>query len=321
MTDYEIKASALSTIMIESYEAIDQVDAVKPFLDLDRSRYRYYMLENAWELAYLDRKTSRMLRSNQEENRTSWSFYDGSMFLCESPEAEKENYEVMWRLGDWTQLSNVKGNNITGEFERNHCLALKYWNSDDKYQALSFVDQCRQNVLSAFKGNSLDCAKNIYKFIVRFTQLQQVEDVCKKSSKLTKVFEKWRSRDLLQVNSFERNEQILSQRIAILRSANLRKVSDQSVGQELNETVLGLIKQAREEKAFNVGIYNLKLLETFELDVETKAKMILEDGHLNAITGHSELAKHLFSKLVNEDTYKDTFSKISALRYNLFKLL
>lgn len=226
------------------------------------------------------------------------------------------NYESIWRLGDWDQLRSIGMANakcvLSDEFQRNHCLALNSLHIGDEWRAKLFLHSARDLVISRLAQSSLDCTKGVYESMTALKQIRQLEDVLTETKDWKAILAKWLRFDGPQTNSFEQQEQILVQRISILQSKSGRSASH--VQKQMFGTVLELIKLAKEERNFKAAITNLKNLESLELDTETKSRMILEDGHLQFIAGHSKLANHLYLRLINETEFQETFSKISALR-------
>lgn len=304
----------LRSIIIPSYEALEVYDAVKPFLDLNVSRCKYYMLENAWELAYLE-STSTMAANRMQRpevmNQTS------RLSCHQFTESKSIKYDTIWRMSDWGQLNRIaledKPDCITNSFPRMHCLALKNLQMSDTIEAKRWLKLGRQNVISSIAGSSLDCTKPIYECLTALKQIQQIEDVLNAPTNWKEILEKWMRYDELPANSFEQQEQILVQRISILQSKGGQKSCPSIVDKQTRLTVLDLIRLGKEDRNFKVAVTNLKNLENMELNTEIKSRMILEDGHLQFIAGHSKLANHLYSKLINEEEYQGTFSKISAL--------
>lgn len=313
--DQDLPLDDLRGIMIPSYEALEVHDAVKPFLDLNHSRHKYYMLENAWEFAYLETTAGiaakRITRLDTSHNQTG-------RFSCAQFTELSTNYETIWRLGDWDQLKSIamSGNqNTDNGHQKSHCLALKSLHLDgsDEMQSKVFLQMTRERVINNIAQSSLDCTKGVYESMTALKQIQQLEDVLAETRDWKATLDKWLRFDTLQANSFEQQEQILVQRISILQSRSGQRGVPSVVEKQMRKTVLELIRLAKDDRNFRAAVTNLKTLENMELDTEIKSRMILEDGHLQFIAGHSKLANHLYLKLINEEEFQETSSRISAL--------
>lgn len=316
-SENDLPLPELRSIMIPSYEALEVHDAVKPFLDLNQSRHKYYILEIAWEFAYLEATAAISgKRIDRQESLNETGRFLGSQFAEATP-----NYEAIWRMSDWDQLKCLtldEGKNrlpgaVSDMFQKNHCLALKSIHCGERMQSRRFLQVARDLVCNNIAKSSLDCTKGAYASLTALRQIQQIHDVLDETRDWKTILEKWLRYDKLQPDSFEQQEQILVQRISIMQSRSGQKGTPSAVDGNLRETVLKLIRLAKEDRNFRAAVTNLKNLENMELDTEIRARMILEDGHLQFIAGHSKLATHLYLKLINEEQFQQTSSKITAL--------
>lgn len=311
-SESELSLTDLRPIMISSYEFMEVPDAVKPFLDLNQSRQKYYLLENAWEFAYLEAtagSSTASKRNNRNESLNQSRRFSSSQFT-----ESQVNYESIWRLGDWDQLKSIsleKLNVNDGQdaFQRRQCLALKSLNSGSEWKCKLFLNSARDRVIHSIAQSSLASTKDVYDSLTALKQIRQIEDILGETRDWKAILAKWLRFDALQANSFEQQEQILVQRIVVLQSRGSQRTVAHT-----RAAVLELIRLAKEDRNYRAAITNLKTLEHMELDVETKSRMILEDGHLQFVAGHCKLANHLYLRLIHEEEFQNTFSKISALR-------
>lgn len=311
-SESELPLTGLRPIMISSYEVLEVPDAVKPFLDLNQSRHKYYLLENAWEFAYLEATAGSSSMSKRHTRNDSMN--QSRRFSCSQFTESQVNYESIWRLGDWEQLKSISLEKLTvsnglDDFQRRQCLALKSLNSGSEWKSKLSVHSARNCVINSIAQSSLACTKEVYDSLTALKQIRQIEDVLGETRDWKVIIAKWLRFDALQANSFEQQEQILVQRIAVLQSRNSQRTVAHT-----RAAVLELIRLAKEDRNYRAAITNLKSLEHMELDVETKSRMILEDGHLQFVAGHCKLANHLYLRLIHEEEFQNTFSKISALR-------
>lgn len=303
----QLPLDGLRTIMIPSYESLEVFDAVKPFLDLNKSRHKYYTMENAWEFAYLEAATG--VSDRMMVKRTDTTIDSNTIPV---------NYESIWRMSDWGQLQVIaldakSRSQVDGDHQKSHCLALKSLALNEGQQAKHYLNIARSQVIDNLARTSLDCIKGVYGSLAVLRQIQQIEDVLEETRSWKDVLAKWLRFDELQANSFEQQEQILVQRITILQSRRGQKNVPSLVDKQMRLTILELVRLAKEERNFKAAVVNLKRLERLELEPDIRSQMILEDGHLQFIAGHSKLANHLYMQLINDDAFRMTFSRISAL--------
>lgn len=306
-SENDLPLGELRAIIIPSYEALEVPDAVKPFLDLNNSRHKYYTLENAWEFAYLE--TTAGLNARKINRRESTN---QSIRFAQSTETSAD-YEVIWRMGDWDQLRSIAIEGGAVDYQKSHCLALKNLHCGREFQSKLFLRMARDQVMDTISRSSLDCTKGAYQSLTALKQIQQLEDVLQETRNWRMIVDKWLRFDALQTNSFDQQEQILVQRIAILQSKSGQRAVPSLVERQMRGTILDLIRLAKDDRNFRAAVTNLKRLDGMELETEIKSRMVLEDGHLQFIAGHSKLANHLYLRLINEEEFRDTFSRISAL--------
>lgn len=113
---------------------------------------------------------------------------------------------------------------------------------------------------------------------------------------------------------FSYREPILAQRIIMVQSAGVRaKRKIESVrefGASLQQMILNLIIECREEGSFNLGERYSAKLHKMKLSREMKAETLIEDAQLSWTRGDGEMAKHIIAAVISENKPTSVFSVV-----------
>lgn len=119
------------------------------------------------------------------------------------------------------------------------------------------------------------------------------------------VINKWKNQDQIASCGFKYREPILAQRITLLESAGVRaKRKFESVGNFSNgiqEMILNLVAECREEGFLNLGQRYSAMLHKNNLNREMKARAFIEDAQLNWKRGECEMAKLLIENVIKQE--------------------
>lgn len=129
------------------------------------------------------------------------------------------------------------------------------------------------------------------------------------------IMNKWNYQDQVSLCGFSYREPILAQRVIIVQSAGVRaKRKIENVckfGAGLQQMILNLIAECREEGYFNLGERYSATLHKLQLSREMKADTLIEDAQLSWARGEGEMAKRLIDAVISET--KPTFTHAKAL--------
>lgn len=114
---------------------------------------------------------------------------------------------------------------------------------------------------------------------------------------------------------FSYREPILAQRVIMVQSAGIRATRKiENVGKfgtSLQQMILSLIVECREEGSFNLGERYSAALHKMQLSRELKEEALIEDAKLCWTRGEGEMAKHMIAAVINEK--QPTFTHAKAL--------
>lgn len=126
---------------------------------------------------------------NEEKNQEIYRqilLDSGLCNLAKLVPSETPQYECFWRMADWSILiekdfeSDIhsKTSDFQREFEKSHYTALKCLNNRDELGTQTSILKARKTIVQLLNRSSLECTKNLYKFMCMSQQLQQIEDFC-----------------------------------------------------------------------------------------------------------------------------------------------
>lgn len=127
------------------------------------------------------------------------------------------------------------------------------------------------------------------------------------------IINKWKYQDQIATCGFNYREPVLAQRVVMFQSAGVRarrKIENVCKFTEgIQQMILNLVTECREEGFSNLGNRYSCALQKMTLSREMKAKALIEDAQLNWNCGETEMAKHLISAVIDENTPSFTHSK------------
>lgn len=127
------------------------------------------------------------------------------------------------------------------------------------------------------------------------------------------IINKWNHQDQVSLCGFSYREPILAQRVIMVQSAGIRamrKIENVSkFGVSLQQMILNLIAECREEGYFNLGerysatLHKMELSQESSMKVshEMKAETLIEDAQLSWTRGEGEMAKHMIAAVISEN--------------------
>lgn len=119
------------------------------------------------------------------------------------------------------------------------------------------------------------------------------------------IINKWNDQDQVSLCGFSYREPILAQRVIMVQSAGIRamrKIANVcKFGVSLQQMILNLITECREEGYFNLGERYSATLHKMELSHEMRAETLIEDAQLSWTRGEGEMAKHMIAAVINEN--------------------
>lgn len=129
------------------------------------------------------------------------------------------------------------------------------------------------------------------------------------------IINKWNYQDQVSLCGFNYREPILAQRVIMVQSAGVRAARKiENVGKfgaSLQQMILNLITECREEGFFNLGHRYSATLHKMQLSGEMKAHALIEDAQLSWSRGEGDMAKHMITAVIAEN--KPTFTHAKAL--------
>lgn len=127
------------------------------------------------------------------------------------------------------------------------------------------------------------------------------------------IINKWKYQDQIATCGFNYREPVLAQRVTMFQSAGVRarrKIENVCKFTEgIQQMILNLVTECREEGFTNLGNRYSCALQKMTLSREMRAKALIEDAQLNWNGGETEMAKHLISAVIDENTPSFTHSK------------
>lgn len=316
----------LMSIMKAAHLAVGIEDAAKAFLDPISSRSEYYQLErrHGQSLLYYDVANS----SNNPFERSAYvgALKTSCLYGLANMVAGRDNvdFECAWRLADWNvalddQMDQSKRNVDWHQvFEKQHYKALKCLELKDETATDSAVFEARKAVAEMLKVVSMESTQNIYPYLSKLRQLQQIEDFMNVQfyrviDGETELLQKWDHHDKLPYTDFSFMEAILSQRVAILNTARVRAMR-KWVPDALHQALFHLIHEARISGHSNVASANICAMSQQTLTENVKALVMLEDAQLNWANGDKFLSKRLVNEIVAGGKCKDLMVNAAAYR-------
>ncbi|XP_055549557.1 serine/threonine-protein kinase ATM [Wyeomyia smithii] len=319
----------LMSIMKTAYMAIGIDDAAKAFLDPIASRNEYYQLERRYSQSLLYYDVTSASSSGAHMTAYSKALKRSGLYgLARSALVDKDqvDYDCAWRLADWNVVLEdvTKANNerIDWEmiFNKQHYKALKCLHLKDAVATEAAVFEARNSVAEMLKVASMESTKNMYPFLCKLRQLQQIEDFMdvqfvRKNDGEQELFTKWEQQDQLPYSDFSFMEIILTQRSTILQTARIRALR-KWVPDALNYTLFQLIYEARVSGHYDVATSGICAMNQRSLSNDAKALLLLEDAQLNWAIGDKLLSRKLVNEIVAGGKCKDLM--VNAAAYRLY---
>ncbi|XP_062545587.1 serine/threonine-protein kinase ATM [Armigeres subalbatus] len=317
----------LMDIMKLAHLSVGIEDAAKAFLDPISSRSEYYQLERRFNqsLLYYD-----VISSSKDQSERS-AYVQALKTSCfhglAKTVANIDNtidYECAWRLADWNVAIDDKANQLEQNmdwqhiFQKQHYKALKCLELKDEIATDSAVLEARKAVAEMLKVVSMESTQNIYPYLSKLRQLQQIEDFMniqfyRVIDGETELLQKWNLQDNLSYSGFSFMEAILAQRVIVLKTARVRAMR-KWVPDALNQALFHLIHEARISGHFDVAAANICAMSQQTLSENVKALLMLEDAQLNWANGDKFLSKKLVNDIVAAGKCKDLMVNAAAYR-------
>ncbi|XP_055591909.1 serine/threonine-protein kinase ATM isoform X2 [Uranotaenia lowii] len=324
--DIDLTANAhFMTIMKTAHLSIGVEDAAKAFLDPIVSRSEYYQLERKFSQSLLYYDVAIGGKSTSERMAYAEALKSSHLYRLASITVEslKTDYECAWRMADWNvalDCDNQPDKTFDWHrvFDKQHYKALKCLELKDENAAESAVLECRKAISQVLQITSMESSQNIYPLLCKLRQLQQIEDFMNVQFYRVidgeqELLNKWTLHDKLPYGEFCFMETILSQRIAILKTARVRALR-KWVPDALNQAVFQLIHEARIGNHFDVATANIRVMLQQSLTDNVKALVMLEDAQLNWAIGDKYLSKKLVNEVVAGRKCKDLMINAAAYR-------
>ncbi|XP_058447128.1 serine/threonine-protein kinase ATM [Malaya genurostris] len=318
--------SKLMTIMKKAHLAIGIDEAAKAFLDPIANRNEYHLLERKYNqnlLCYdVASSTDKAFHRSAYTEALKRSCLYG---LASIVSTEKEvDYECAWRLADWNvPLEDTLGKS-KGEIDwqhmlnRQHYKALKCLELKDELATESSLLEGRKAISEMLKTANMESTKNIYPYLCKLRQLQQIEDFMsvqflRNIGGHEKLLEKWDQQDKLPYSDFAFMEAILTQRIVMLKTARIRALRSW-VPDALNQARFKLIYEARVSAHYDVATANICSMNQQTLSEDVRSLVMLEDAQLNWSTGDKYLSTRLVNEIVVGEKCKNLVINAAAYR-------
>lgn len=170
------------------------------------------------------------------------------------------------------------------------------------------------------KRASLQCTKNLYKFLNMSQRMQQIEDYYPIQFRLSQqgveldAFNKWKSQDQIPYSDFQNIESVLAQRNSIFHTAGVVHAR-KFIPEAIQVNTLFIIKEAIKSAQHNVAIRNIATMKSHKnLIPDLEAQLLIEDSRVSWQLNDTNLAKQLLQKVINEPQFKDLLIKSQAFR-------
>lgn len=127
------------------------------------------------------------------------------------------------------------------------------------------------------------------------------------------IINKWNQVSLC---GFSYREPILAQRVIMVQSAGIRamrKIGNVcKFGTSIQQMILNLMTECREEGYFNLGERYSATLHKMQLSHIMKAEALIEDAQLSWARGEGEMAKHMIDAVIKENKPTLVFRKCNV---------
>ena len=170
------------------------------------------------------------------------------------------------------------------------------------------------------KRASLQCTKNLYKFLNMSQRIQQIEDYYqiqfRKDMQDVKLdaLKKWKSQDRIPYSDFQHVESILAQRNSIFSTARLTHAR-KFIPEAKQSNTLFIIKEAISSGQNNVAISNIAIMRSQEkLIPDLEAELLIEYSRMSWNLKDTNLAKQLLLQIIHDKELKDSLIKSKAYR-------
>ncbi|XP_058819589.1 serine/threonine-protein kinase ATM [Topomyia yanbarensis] len=319
--------SQLMAIMKTAHLSIGIDEATKAFLDPISARNEYYQLERKYNqnLLYYDV----VCASGNTVDRLAYTealkrscLYELASKITTETEVD---YECAWRLADWNMPLDDVLDRSKSEVDWQHTLskqhykALKSLELKDEVATESAVFEGRRAIGEMLKIASMESTKNIYPYLCKLRQLQQIEDFMsiqflRNIDGHQELLQKWDLQDKLPYSDFSFMENILTQRIVMLKTARIRALR-KWVPDALNQARFQLIHEARITGNYNVATANICAMGQQTMSEDVRSLVMLEDAQLNWAIGDKFLSRRLVNEIVAGGKCKDLMVNAAAYRF------
>lgn len=242
---------------------------------------------------------------------------------------KSNQYECLWRMSNWDIVIDADSESKDpkaivdphGEFEKFHYASLKCLKSGDELGVKTAIFKARKSVLQLLQQESLECTKNLYKFLGMSHLLQQVEDFGilrfgRVANSHEELLRKWNSQNEFP-SEYKLIEPILNQRNIIFGTADIRAGKRRWVPEALQSNMLLIVKEAIKDGNENDAIKMMvKMRASSELTKLNEAELLIHEAKLN-VKSNTKLAKHCLNRVI-EDNKFDKELIIKSIAYRLY---
>ena len=328
-----INHKTLQEIMYDSFTAIGIRDAFDLFVSPLTKRSLYLQItDQNWQnilehdATFSESQTDNFIKLLNDVGL----HYLTNKLSTKDQKIKSHQYECLWRLSKWDVLiesdSETKDQkaivDFREEFEKYHYTGLKCLNSGDELGVKIALLKGRKSILQLLKEESLECTKNLYKFLGMAHLLQQIEDfVDVRFNRLQdshiSLLDKWKVQDRLPAHDFKLIEPILSQRNNIFDTANIKSGKRTWIPEALQSNMLHIVKESIAAECDNDAIKTIAKMRTLSnLMPSIKAEMFIKEAQLN-LKNNMKLAKHCLKRVLDEKEFETEFM-FKSIAYRLF---
>ncbi|KAL1384592.1 hypothetical protein pipiens_000408, partial [Culex pipiens pipiens] len=323
-TDATRQNTQLMDIMKTAHLAIGIDDAAKAFIDPISCRSEYYLLERNYAQRLLHYDAASCSKGTFERSAYVDALKGTHLFGLANRMVERTevDFECAWRLADWgVALEGDAEDRVDWEnmFEKQHYKALKCLELKDETASVAAVSEGRRVLAEMLKVASMESTKNVYPFLCKLKLLQQIEDFMsvlfhRPVDGEKDLLQKWVQQDKLTYSDFSFMELILSQRLAILKTAGIRAKRTWAPD-AMHHAAFQLIHEARVTGHHDVAAANIcAMMNNQNLSENVKSLVMLEDAQLNWAVGDKLLAKKLVNGIVAGGKCRDLLVNGAAYR-------
>lgn len=326
-----IEQKIFQEIMYTSYKAIGINDAFDLFISPVSQRSLYLQVSGQHWQNVLEHDVTE--GADKSEAYVKLLSESGLHFLANqiTPQSDQKknsnHYECLWRMCNWDALiesdvesSSAKGaTDLRADFEKFHYSGLKCLKTGDELGYKIAMFKGRKSILHLLQQESLECTKNINKFLGMAHLLQQIDDFAHvRFNRVTgshlELLEKWEAQNQFPHN-FELIEPILNQRNSIFDTANIKTGKRTWIPEALQMNMLHVVKEAIEAGCNSDAIKTTAQLRALpNLTSACKAEMLMKEAELN-FNGNMKFAKNCLKRILDEKEFEqESLTRCVALR-------